>query len=41
MIGDATYRAIADMAEVEPLGEIELKGKQRPVAAFRLVHLTG
>jgi class 3 adenylate cyclase len=41
VIGDTTYRAIAGVAEVEPLGELELKGKERPVAAFRLVRLNG
>lgn len=36
VIGESTYSGISDLAEVEPLGELTLKGKSRPVAAFVL-----
>ena len=36
-IAEDTYRLVADLFEVEPLGEIELKGKRRPVPAYRVL----
>ena len=39
VIGEATYAAIADLADVEPLGDLELKGKEVPVRAYRLVSI--
>ncbi len=40
VIGDATYAAIRQHAEVSPLGPLELKGKEQPVTAYRLLTLT-
>jgi adenylate cyclase len=40
VIGQATRDAIGDAAVVEPLGELELKGRSEPVAAYRLVSLS-
>lgn len=37
VIGHDTYAAIADVAEVAPLGELDLKGKESPVRAYRLL----
>jgi adenylate cyclase len=39
VIGKATYSALEDGARVEPLGEIEVKGKAAPVAAYVLISL--
>jgi len=36
-ITEATYRLVADLFDVEPLGEIELKGKRRPVPSYRVL----
>jgi class 3 adenylate cyclase/tetratricopeptide (TPR) repeat protein len=36
-ITEDTYRLVADLFEVEPLGEVELKGKRRPVPAYRVL----
>jgi class 3 adenylate cyclase/ATP/maltotriose-dependent transcriptional regulator MalT len=36
-ITGATYRLVADLFDAEPLGEIEVKGKTRPVEAFRVI----
>jgi class 3 adenylate cyclase len=36
LIGESTYRAIAEKVVVTPLGPMELKGKEDPVVAFRL-----
>jgi class 3 adenylate cyclase len=36
LIGESTYRAIAEKVVVTPLGPLELKGKEEPVVAFRL-----
>jgi class 3 adenylate cyclase len=41
VIGETTYRAIHPPPEVEPLGTLELKGRQQPVEAYRLLHLAG
>jgi class 3 adenylate cyclase/tetratricopeptide (TPR) repeat protein len=35
-IAENTYRLVADLFDVEPLGRIELKGKREPVAAYRV-----
>jgi class 3 adenylate cyclase/tetratricopeptide (TPR) repeat protein len=35
-ITEETYRLVADLFDVEPLGGIELKGKREPVAAYRV-----
>ena len=40
VIGAATYEAIAAEAVVEPLGDLELKGKELPVRAYRLVSMS-
>ena len=40
VIGAATYAAIAAEAVVEPLGDLELKGKELPVRAYRLVSMS-
>ena len=32
-----TYRLVADLFEVEPLGGVELKGKRRPVESYRVL----
>src|SRR6185295_9232074 len=34
VIGDATLAAVGDGIEVEPLGELLVKGRQQPVRAF-------
>jgi adenylate cyclase len=39
VIGEATYSAIRDPATVEPLVDLELKGKSVPVSAYILVSL--
>lgn len=36
VIGDVTHAAIADRVEVTELGPLELKGKSRPIVAYRL-----
>ena len=36
-ITDDTYRLVADLFDVEPLGEVELKGKRRPVRSYRVL----
>jgi class 3 adenylate cyclase len=37
VIGEATYAAIRDRARAEALGDLELKGKAAPVAAYVLI----
>ncbi|HEX8082793.1 MAG TPA: adenylate/guanylate cyclase domain-containing protein [Solirubrobacteraceae bacterium] len=37
LVGSETYRLVRDDARLEPVEPLELKGKVRPVAAFRLV----
>jgi class 3 adenylate cyclase/tetratricopeptide (TPR) repeat protein len=32
-----TYRLVADLFDVEPLGEVVVKGKRRPVSAYRVL----
>src|ERR687888_451729 len=36
VVGPETARQVAERFELEPLGEVELKGKAAPVAAFRV-----
>lgn len=36
-IAEDTYRLVADLFEVEPLGEIQVKGKIQPVPAYRVL----
>ncbi|MGN6102210.1 MAG: ATP-binding protein [Devosia sp.] len=36
-ISGDTYRLVAPLFEVEPLGEIEVKGKSKPVPAYRVI----
>ena len=36
-ITEDTYRLVADLFEVEPLGGVELKGKRRPVESYRVL----
>jgi class 3 adenylate cyclase/tetratricopeptide (TPR) repeat protein len=36
-VGDATYRLVRQRFDFEPLGELVLKGKAKPVPAWRLV----
>ena len=36
-IAEETYKRIAPLFEFEPLGEIEVKGKQEPVHAHRVL----
>jgi class 3 adenylate cyclase/tetratricopeptide (TPR) repeat protein len=38
-ITDNTYRLVAPLFEVEPLGGIEVKGKSEPVEAYRVIGL--
>jgi class 3 adenylate cyclase len=39
VIGEPTYQAIADRVVVHPLGPLDLKGKSRPINAYRLDHI--
>jgi adenylate cyclase len=39
LLGPATYERIRDVASVEPLGPVELKGKKDPVELYRLIDL--
>jgi class 3 adenylate cyclase/tetratricopeptide (TPR) repeat protein len=36
-ITENTYRLVSDLFDVEPLGQIEVKGKRRPVTAYRVL----
>jgi class 3 adenylate cyclase/tetratricopeptide (TPR) repeat protein len=36
-IAEDTYRLVADLFDVEPLGEVELKGKRQPVRSYRVL----
>src|SRR5688572_35804 len=36
-ITEDTYRLVADLFEVEPLGGVELKGKRKPVSSYRVL----
>jgi class 3 adenylate cyclase/tetratricopeptide (TPR) repeat protein len=37
LVGDATIRLVRHAVEAEPVGELELKGKAEPIAAWRLL----
>lgn len=37
VIGETTHAAVAGLAEVEPLGDLDLKGKELAVRAYRLI----
>jgi class 3 adenylate cyclase len=39
VISEETYRQVADIAEVEPLGDLEVKGRAEPVRAYVLKRL--
>jgi adenylate cyclase len=39
VIGETTFRAVGDGASVQPLGELRVKGKAQPVAAYVLIGL--
>ncbi|MEO8229788.1 MAG: adenylate/guanylate cyclase domain-containing protein [Chloroflexota bacterium] len=41
LLGQRTYAAVEDLIEVEPAGELELKGFSRPIAAYDVVGHTG
>ena len=41
VIGEPTYRAIADRVVVHPLGPLELKGKSQPINAYRIDQILG
>jgi class 3 adenylate cyclase/type II secretory pathway predicted ATPase ExeA len=41
LIGDGTHRLVRDAVRVEPVQPLSLKGKSRPVPAFRLVDVVG
>jgi class 3 adenylate cyclase/tetratricopeptide (TPR) repeat protein len=36
-ITEGTYRLVADLFDAEPLGDVELKGKRRPVVSYRVL----
>jgi class 3 adenylate cyclase/tetratricopeptide (TPR) repeat protein len=37
LLGEPTYRLVRDAVQVEPVAALDLKGKEEPVPAFRLV----
>jgi len=37
VVSDATYQAIRDVAEVRPLGEISVKGKEHKIVVYELL----
>ena len=39
LLGEPTYRLVKDAVEVEPVEPLEVKGKSRPVQAYRLVSI--
>ena len=41
LIAPRLYAEIEDDVEVEPVGEVTLKGFQRPVAAFNVIGMDG
>jgi predicted ATPase/class 3 adenylate cyclase len=41
LIGEAIYRLVKDAVEVEPVEPLALKGKSKPMPAFRLVDIKG
>jgi class 3 adenylate cyclase/tetratricopeptide (TPR) repeat protein len=40
LLGEPTWRLVRDAVTVEPVAPLTLKGKQQPVAAFRLLSVT-
>lgn len=41
VVGAATYEHIREVAQVRPLGALEIKGKREPVEAYELISLDG
>lgn len=41
VISDATYQQIRDLAEVRPLGEISVKGKEHKIVVYELLGMKG
>jgi adenylate cyclase len=41
VISEATYREIQDLAEVRPLGEIHVKGKEKGIVVYELLGMAG
>jgi adenylate cyclase len=41
VISEATYREIHDLAEVRPLGEIHVKGKEKGIVVYELLGMAG
>jgi adenylate cyclase len=41
VISEATHREIKDFAEVRPLGEIHVKGKEKGIVVYELLGMTG
>jgi class 3 adenylate cyclase/tetratricopeptide (TPR) repeat protein len=39
LLGESTYNLVRDVVRAEPLGPIQIKGKQEPVATYRLLGL--
>jgi class 3 adenylate cyclase len=39
LIAQRVYASVEDLVEVEPVGELPLKGLLRPIAAFNLLRL--
>ena len=39
VLGQTTYEAVAETTETRPIGELDLKGKSRPVTAYVLTAL--
>ena len=39
MIGPQTWRLVRDVVAAEPLEPLQLRGKSRPVAAYRLLQV--
>ena len=37
LLGEETFRLVRDAVQVEPVDRLQLKGKSRPVRAFRLL----
>jgi class 3 adenylate cyclase len=39
LISDAVYETVRERIEAEPVGEMELKGKSKPVKVYRLIDI--
>jgi len=39
ILGEATYHLVRDLVDVDPLGDLSVKGRDTPVAAYRLAKL--